>query len=236
MRFLLEPIALGTLDDALEAGEHARLAGLDGLLVAPSEALPAPLVTVAAVAARIPDLLLAAEVELGKAHPVELAEEAAVVDQLTRGRSMLVLRGEGLVDAALDQLQSAAVGVMPPPFGTSLAIWLAEASPQRAASRGMGHLAPPNTADEALAAGWAQASAAGRFVPRARRELASDPESLLRRLREGRAAFGQDWAVVSGSATEAAAAARYARPRVRLVSLPPGLEEHWEGPFAAGPD
>jgi len=52
----------------------------------------APLITAAALAGRVPDLLLAVELELGDRHPFEVAEEAAVVDLASGGRLLLVVR------------------------------------------------------------------------------------------------------------------------------------------------
>jgi hypothetical protein len=90
MRFLLEPAGVDGLPAALEAAHAARAAGLDGLLLSRSAALPAPLVVAAAVGPAVADILIAAEVSLGDRHPVELAEEAAVTDLAAGGRLVLV--------------------------------------------------------------------------------------------------------------------------------------------------
>ena len=50
----------------------------------------------------------------------------------------------------------------------------------------------------------------------------------MARLREGREAFGQSWAVVRAPAEAALAIARWVRPRVQTDRLPDGLEAHWD--------
>ena len=50
----------------------------------------------------------------------------------------------------------------------------------------------------------------------------------MTRLRAGRAAFGQDWAVISGGSAEAAAIGTAVRPRVQLHELNPAIERLWE--------
>lgn len=66
--------------------------GLDGVLLTASEALPSPLVVAAAVASRVGDLRIAALVDGGDRHPIQLAEEAAVVDVASGGRLILAVR------------------------------------------------------------------------------------------------------------------------------------------------
>ena len=92
MRFLLEPSGTADLAALTRAAEGARAAGLDGILLAGSAALPAPLVAAAALAGRVPDVLVAAEIALGDRHPVEVAEEAVVTDLALGGRLILVAR------------------------------------------------------------------------------------------------------------------------------------------------
>jgi len=90
MRFLLEPPEVEDLDALVAAAEAVRASGLDGILLAPTTALPAPLVAAAALAARVPNIRIAAQVEVGEGHPLEVAEEAAVVDVASGGRLILV--------------------------------------------------------------------------------------------------------------------------------------------------
>jgi hypothetical protein len=65
-------------------------------------------------------------------------------------------------------------------------------------------------------------------APRARDEQWEGGRQLVARLRAGREAFGQDWAVVCAPASAAAEIGRYVRPRVQLDELPPGLQDHWD--------
>ena len=92
MRFLLEPVEPATLDDIVRVGEAAHACGIDGVLLTEAEALPAPLVVAAALAARVAEIRVAVEVEAGDRHPIELAEEAAVVDVASGGRLVLATR------------------------------------------------------------------------------------------------------------------------------------------------
>jgi alkanesulfonate monooxygenase SsuD/methylene tetrahydromethanopterin reductase-like flavin-dependent oxidoreductase (luciferase family) len=92
VRFLLEPLGADTLDEIVAAGEAAHALGLEGVLLTPSEALPAPLIAAAALAARVRDIRIAVDVEAGDRHPIELAEEASVVDVASGGRLILVVR------------------------------------------------------------------------------------------------------------------------------------------------
>lgn len=111
MRFLLEPRASADLGGLLAHGEAAIDAGLDGVYLAASPALPAPLVAAAAVGGALDKALIAAEVTLGDRNPIELAEEAAVVDLGIGGRLVLVVRpvddeASGFAEA-LDLLRTA---------------------------------------------------------------------------------------------------------------------------------
>lgn len=112
MRFLLQP-AGPDAERPVEAARAAHAAGLDGILLAAHEALPAPLVTAAYVAASVPDVLLAAEVAIGDRHPLEVAEEALVADQAGGGRLIVVARpargAEAAYAEALDLIRTAVV-------------------------------------------------------------------------------------------------------------------------------
>src|SRR5206468_1176510 len=89
VRFLLE-VSPRSLDELVEAGAAARDGGLDGVLLTATEALPAPLIAAAALAGRVDGIRIAAEVDTGDRHPIELAEEAAVTDLASGGRLILV--------------------------------------------------------------------------------------------------------------------------------------------------
>jgi alkanesulfonate monooxygenase SsuD/methylene tetrahydromethanopterin reductase-like flavin-dependent oxidoreductase (luciferase family) len=110
VRFLLEPATVATLGELARSAEAARAAGLDGLFLRTGPSLPAPLVAAAAIAARVEDVLVAAEIEVGLRHPVEIAEEAAVVDLVSGGRLVVVARPalsapEGSYAESLDLLR-----------------------------------------------------------------------------------------------------------------------------------
>ena len=100
MRFLLEPEGAPTLGALLAAARAARDHGLDGVLLSRSARCPTPLVAAAAVASTVDGILIAAEVALGDRHPLELAEEAAVVDVASGGPPVLVARPATGVPAA----------------------------------------------------------------------------------------------------------------------------------------
>jgi alkanesulfonate monooxygenase SsuD/methylene tetrahydromethanopterin reductase-like flavin-dependent oxidoreductase (luciferase family) len=262
VRFLLEPPGTTGLAALTGAAEAARAAGLDGVLVAESDALPAPLAAAAALAGRVPDVLVAAEIGLGDRHPLEVAEEAVVTDLALGGRLVLVVHpAVGCADRfaeALDVLRHAfvprpfrfagehwrvpanlpqnvwlpeeQVRASPAPPRVRLELWTSGPAGRPAAlERGLGHLAAAGDDPAALAAGWdAAASPATLGAPRAQRAAWEGAGALVARLRAGREAFGQDWAVVGAPAGAAAELGSLVRPRVQLHDLPPGLEEFWD--------
>ena len=263
MRFLLEPPLDGGIDDLVAAGEAAHAAGLDGVLLARTPAVPAPLVGAAALAARVPDIRIAAELEVGDDHPLEIAEEATVVDVGCGGRLILVVRPlpgrEDRCGEALDLLRTAFAArpfsfagrtwrvpanlpenvhavehrtrLMPAPCQPRLEVWGAGAAREATFTRGLGYLADVDDAREALGDAWHRAAAAlgpaAIGAVRAGRERWTGPDELVARLRIGRDAFAQDWAVVAAPAAAAWDIGTAVRPRVQLASLPAGLEEHW---------
>jgi hypothetical protein len=133
------------------------------------------------------------------------------------------------------------VRVTPAPLQARLELWTA--GPEPDAQRGLGHLAAAfgegaaasaraaaaDPASARLATAWTRAEAAlGPALigaPRARRHVLSP--RLVGELREGRAAFGQDWAVVRGTAADAAHLGADVRPHVQIDRLPAGIEAHW---------
>lgn len=255
MRFLLEHPAPGGLDDLAALAAAAHRAGLDGVLVG-------DLVTAAAVAARVDEVLVAAEVGLGARHPLELAEEAAVVDLAAGGRLILVARpaagAEQRYAEALDVIRHACaarpfrfegehyrvpanlpqnvdrperrVRMTPAPAQPRLEIWGAGAGRAAALERGLGYLAEAADDPAGLGAAWAAAerSPATIGAPRARREPLLPSPELVERLRAGRKAFGQDWAVVAAGPEAAEELGSVVRPRVQIDELTPGLEEFWD--------
>lgn len=124
MRFLYEPAPLSSGSALFEAADAIAASGLDGIYLREQETFPAPLVAAAAVGARQPDLLVAAEIALGDRHPVEVAEELVVVDLGIGGRLVPVVRpavgAEARFVEALDLLRTALV---PRPFRWSGDHW-----------------------------------------------------------------------------------------------------------------
>ena len=110
MRFLLEHGGEGSLDELVGLALAAHAAGLDGILVH-------ELVAAAAVSSRVDEVLVAAEVELGRRHPVEVAEEAAVVDLIAGGRLVLVARpAPGAEETFAEHLDVVRHALAPRPF------------------------------------------------------------------------------------------------------------------------
>ena len=265
MRLLLEPSDARDLDTLVAAGEAVRRSGLDGVLLGRTPLVSAPLVAAAALAARVGGIRIAAEVEVGEAHPIEVAEEAAVVDVASGGRLILVaVPAAGREDRfgeALDLMRTAfspapflfegatwrvpanlpanehnlerRARLTPSPVQPRLELWGAGDGRDAALSRGMGFLAGADDDPGWLGAAWDRAAAAlgpaGIGAARARRErYDGDALALVARLRAGRAAFGQSWAVVAAPGAAALAISRWARPRVQTDGLPEGLEAHWD--------
>lgn len=111
MRFLLEPTGVSDAEGLLAHGRAALGAGLDGVLLSASPELPAPLISAAALGGALEHLLVAVDVALGDRHPVELAEEAAVVDLGLGGRLVLGVHPDpadpASFEEALDLLRTA---------------------------------------------------------------------------------------------------------------------------------
>jgi hypothetical protein len=254
MRFLLEPDGVDA-ERPLEAARAAHAAGLDGVLLAAGEALPAPLVTAAFVAASVPDILIAAELPIGDRHPLEVAEEALVADQASGGRLIVVAcpapGAEDAYDEALDLIRVATVAR---PFRFAGERWTV---PARLPENSDAHdelvrvtPAPAGVRLELWCAGVPVAVAADRGLghlaeapvangvvaaavpavsePRARRERWTGAAQLVEGLRAGRAEVGQDWSVVVAPLAAVAAIGAEVRPRVQLDRLPDGLERHWD--------
>jgi hypothetical protein len=262
MRLLLAPDDADTLDGLLAAGRAASAEGLDGVLLAPSADLPSPLVSAAALAGGVGHVLIAVEVPIGDRHPLELAEEAAVVDLASGGRLVLIVHPadgtETHFDETLDFLRTAFAArpfrwtgerwrspanlpenvhnpekrtrLMPPPFQPRLEVWTGAGQGGSAIARGIGHLAGASDDPGDLTLLWSGAdkNPVAIGAPRARHERWEGGRELVARLRAGRDAFGQDWAVVRAPTSAARELGRYVRPRTQLDELPPGLEDHWD--------
>jgi alkanesulfonate monooxygenase SsuD/methylene tetrahydromethanopterin reductase-like flavin-dependent oxidoreductase (luciferase family) len=247
MRFLLATDPSADLEALAERAEEAHAAGLDGVLLT-------DLLAAAALAPRVPDLLLAVEVELGTRHPFEVAEEAAVVDLASGGRLILVARpapgAEQYYAEALDLVRTA---LTPRPFRFEGRRWRVPANlpenvhgqepmvrmtPAPAQVRlevwgaGAGREAALARGLGYLADGDADPGALGAAYAGLGPAAIGAPRArrevldggLVDRLRAGRETFGQDWAIVAG---DAMTVGTQVRPRVQLHRLNPKLEELW---------
>ena len=123
------------------------------------------------------------------------------------------------------------VRVTPGPAGPRLELWTSGPTADVAATRGLGHLADEGADTPSLGERWTEAGraagVAGIGAPRARSVPWTDADGVVNELLLGRAAFGQDWAVIRGPRSIAADIGRLVRPRVQLEHLPSGLEDHW---------
>jgi alkanesulfonate monooxygenase SsuD/methylene tetrahydromethanopterin reductase-like flavin-dependent oxidoreductase (luciferase family) len=256
VRFLLDCADAASFDEVVALAEAAHREGLDGVLLSATSTLPAPLVAAAALAGRVPDVRLAVEATLGDRHPIEVAEETAVVDVASGGRTLVVARPapgrEAVFAEALDLVRRC---FAPAPFRTEGPEWRVPANleqnvhnPERrvrvtpapvqprlelwtsgAAARAVG---APRGLGHLLddAEPWVDDDGpASLGAPRARRERWDGAAALVARLREGREGFGQDWAVVRAPLDAAVELGAVVRPRVQIDRLPPGLEEFWDG-------
>ena len=254
MRFLLEPQEPAALDDVVRAGEAAHREGLDGVLLSATEALPAPLVAAAALAARVPDVRIAVEALVGDRHPLEVAEEAAIVDVESGGRVILVARPapgrEDVFGEALDLLRLCFAAA---PFRFEGEHWRVPANLEQNVHNPERRIrmlpSPAQPRLELWTAGAGRADGIGRGLghladagdpwqpdaspaalgaPRARRDRWDDPQSLLARLRAGREEFAQDWAAVSAPLEAVPDLGAIVRPRIQIDRLPDGLEAFWD--------
>ena len=91
-------------------------------------------VEAAAIAAVTSNLSIIVDVDGDAAHPTTLAEEVAVLDQISRRRAALIFRGETTtklsVVALLSGLSSNGVIVSPPPAQTSVPVFAPEDMPE----------------------------------------------------------------------------------------------------------
>ena len=255
MRFLLDCAEASSFDELVALAAAAHREGLDGVLLVSTAALPAPLVAAAALAARVPDVRLAVDETLGDRHPLEVAEEAAVVDVASGGRVVLVARPapgrEAVFGEALDLVRRCLAAV---PFRSDGPEWRVPANleqnvhnPERrirmtpapvqprlelwtagASARGEGARRGLGHLLESEEAWLPDDLPASLGAPRARREPWVGAGALLARLREGRETFGQDWAAVRAPLAAVRELGTVVRPRIQLDRLPPGLEEFWD--------
>jgi alkanesulfonate monooxygenase SsuD/methylene tetrahydromethanopterin reductase-like flavin-dependent oxidoreductase (luciferase family) len=121
--------------------------------------------------------------------------------------------------------------VSPAPARARLEIWGSGGGAAAAIARGLGALVegPDPAAVYAEAERTLGPALAPALIgaPRARRDRFDRSAALTERLLAGRAAFGQDWAVVTATPDQAAELGVDVRPRVQLEQLPAGLEHLW---------
>ena len=132
--------------------------------------------------------------------------------------------------------------VTPAPAQPRLEVWGAGAGRQAALTRALGYLAGPDDDPADLGRAWRGAAAVlGPAVigaARARRER--DGEELVARLRAGREAFGQTWAIVGAPGAAALRIARWVRsagagrPAARGPGVPTGTRRCPGSAQAAG--
>jgi alkanesulfonate monooxygenase SsuD/methylene tetrahydromethanopterin reductase-like flavin-dependent oxidoreductase (luciferase family) len=255
VRFLLDGAGAASFDDLVALGGAAHREGLDGVLLAATPSLPSPLVAAAALAARVPDIRLACEAPLGDRHPLEVAEEAAVVDVASGGRVVLVLRpADGRAEVFGEALDLVRRCLSAAPFRVEGPTWRVPANLEQNVHNlerrvrmtpapvqprlelwTAGSAARPAGAERGLGhvldpdEAWIpEEGPASVGAPRARREAWDGAETLVARLRDGREVFGQDWAVVRAPLGAVPALGAVVRPRVQIDRLPPGLEAFWD--------
>lgn len=193
------------LESGEEAGPLAGLvrqtivveeSGLELIMLMPLEGGPGALATAAALAPATGAIRLAAVVPVGP-HPVRIAEEAAVADNCTGGRLLVVLAGDdpGLLGETADVVLEASAArpfahagprwtiparrpensdterrlrVTPAPVQLELPIWLGgSGAPSVARERGLVHLSELGETADAAEAAWAATDE--RLGPAARR-------------------------------------------------------------------
>lgn len=250
MRILIQPTDAGSLQTLSGYADAVEHAGLDGVFIPGATGLPAPLISAAAVAGVNDSILIAAAVAVGDRHPLEIAEEASVVDQASRGRLIVVAQPALDVEAdyveAVDLIRTATAAG---PFEFDGRRWPVPAWPPDRESRGRRvRVTPPpfgtrldlwvegGDPDGWLARGLgavighrrpATTSAAAIGAPRAARAEWTDADALLRQLEANRSVFGQDWAVVRAPLEAVPSIGRQVRPRLAVDDLPQALVTHW---------
>jgi alkanesulfonate monooxygenase SsuD/methylene tetrahydromethanopterin reductase-like flavin-dependent oxidoreductase (luciferase family) len=208
----------------LPAGEHAALAAA------------------AAVGASTTVLRLAACERVGT-HPLELAEAAAVADNVTNGRLILVLEGGDGDEALLAETTAAVLAALAPrPFRHAGARWTIPANlPENEDHEERVVLRPPAVQTELPV--WLAGPGAPETLRRpAIFALETEPDghfeadALVARLRDARSAWGLDTAILRlpaglGDGERERAIGRIAShvaPRVVMHALPRGIESHWQ--------
>jgi alkanesulfonate monooxygenase SsuD/methylene tetrahydromethanopterin reductase-like flavin-dependent oxidoreductase (luciferase family) len=231
----------------------AAALGIEAVWVEESERSGPALITAAALAAGTRSLRLIACVRAGE-HPLAIAEAAAVADNISNGRLVLVVTGDdaGLLGETADALLAATAAR---PFRHAGERWTIPANrPENDGAQERIVVTPACVQLELplwLAGPAAIEAARPRFLPavgdpgprpaRLARpgmyelEAEFDAGALVERLRADQAAWGLDLAVLrlptalddEARLRAIARLASFVRPRVIQVPLPDGLEAYW---------
>lgn len=237
-----------TLTSLVEQAATAEAAGI-ALGWLPSHD-HAALLAAAAVGARTSSLRLAACVRVGT-HPLEIAEGAAVADNVTNGRLILVLEAVEDDPALLRETAAAVLTALAPrPFRHAGARWTIPANlPGNDLPEERIVVRPPVVQTQlpvwlmgpgASGLGLPFVGGAGGSADAARPAVldvdgAFDADALVERLLAARREWGLDTAVIRLPAALGDAArreairtlARHVAPRVVMHELPAGVEAHW---------
>ncbi|NKQ57230.1 LLM class flavin-dependent oxidoreductase [Amycolatopsis sp. K13G38] len=239
-------IAGGSPRQRADAVCHADHSGLDLVWLAADRERPAAsLVAATAAAARTRAVRVGVEVPLGDTHPLHVAEEIAVADQVLQGRLVPTLtpsRGAEPDFAEAVRLVFAAAG--PRPFRHPGPRWPTPAN-LRAHGDVPAEVRVLPTRPHAPAAVWIDGDPAvaahfatpffGRAPGPVRADADPDAAVMVRAVRAA-AQAGAD-TVLFRLPSEAGhresrdmitTLARDVRPRTQLAQLPPGLDEFWE--------
>lgn len=265
------------LDELVGIVGSVAQAGLEMIWLRSSSGRRSVTAAAAACTAVSEGLLVGAEVAIDATHPLYLAEERNVADQLLGGRLVLALRNTaapGLLEEWVSVLIAAGgttpfrhegthftipaglpehtinpeekVLVTPAPFSLDPPLWLTGPDVDVVATgHGLSVLAEAEATASTMWERWSRLSAgSGQFVSRRPRpgvrrwdnagEFAAE---FAARLVDERDAWGLDTALVDIDAPVATPEWHTAlrdlggtvRPRVQTHSLPPGLEEFWDG-------
>ena len=132
MRLVLDLRKVSSHNERRRLANEADQHGIWGIVVTGPPG--AECVEAAAIAAVTSNLSIIVDVDGDAAHPTTLAEEVAVLDQISRRRAALIFRGETTtklsVAALLSGLPSNGVILSPPPAQTSVPVFAPEDMPE----------------------------------------------------------------------------------------------------------
>ena len=132
MRLVLDLRKVSSHSERRRLANEADQHGIWGIVVTGPPG--AECVEAAAIAAVTSNLSIIVDVDGDAAHPTTLAEEVAVLDQISRRRAALIFRGETTtkrsVAALLSGLPSNGVILSPPPAQTSVPVFAPEDMPE----------------------------------------------------------------------------------------------------------